>query len=317
MSETVNRRADTTCNSSDVVRGEAEAVPSGVWCQSGSARAAIAAAIRASVDQLVSELPRARAGDDPEGVHQARVATRRLRSDLRTFGPLLDQDWRIAARAELKWLADALGAVRDADVLAMNLAAAIEPAGVDTVAASALLAALHDQRAAARRALTGVLDERRATSFLDELSRSADDPPTTPSAVGRAEVRLLPLVRQPWRTLARTVDRLDDEPTVERLHRVRLLSKRTRYAAEAVVPVYGRDARRLAAAVKEVQDVLGEMNDAAVAVRWLCVTGAALDAPAAFTAGQLAHHFRAGAELRRHSWERAFERARRRAHWLK
>jgi CHAD domain-containing protein len=316
VGETVNRSADETHESPDVVPDEAGLVPAGVWCELGSARATIADAIRASVDQLVAELPRARAGDDPEGVHQARVATRRLRSDLRTFGPLLDDDWRVATRAELKWLADALGAVRDADVLAMHLDDAIEPTGADPAAASTVLSALEGQRAAARRALIRVLDDQRATSLLDELGRRADDPPTTPSALGRAELRLRPLVRQPWRKLARTVDRLGDEPTVEQLHRVRLLSKRTRYAAEAVVPVYGREARRFAAAVKEVQDVLGEMNDAAAAVRWLGRTGAALDAPAAFAAGQLAHHFRTVAEQHRHGWERAFERARRRAHWL-
>jgi CHAD domain-containing protein len=95
------------------------------------------------------------------------------------------------------------------------------------------------------------------------------------------------------------------------------LAKRTRYAAEAVVPVYGRDARRFATAVKRVQDVLGEMNDAAVAAHWLALTGATLEAPEAFAAGQLAHHFSAVAEQRRHGWERAFERARRRSRWLR
>ena len=58
-----------------------------------------------------------RIGEDPEGVHQARVATRRLRSDLRTFGPVLDERWSEDLRAELRWLGAALGKVRDADVL--------------------------------------------------------------------------------------------------------------------------------------------------------------------------------------------------------
>src|SRR5215211_7876434 len=58
-----------------------------------------------------------RTGEDPEAVHQARVATRRLRSTLRTFSSLLDPDWTDRLRDELKWLADLLGQVRDTDVL--------------------------------------------------------------------------------------------------------------------------------------------------------------------------------------------------------
>ena len=54
---------------------------------------------------------------DPEGVHQARVATRRLRSDLRTFQSLVDPVWASALRDELGWLAEILGSVRDGDVM--------------------------------------------------------------------------------------------------------------------------------------------------------------------------------------------------------
>ncbi|HEX9343841.1 MAG TPA: CHAD domain-containing protein, partial [Actinomycetota bacterium] len=62
-----------------------------------------------------------RLGDDPEAVHQARVGIRRLRSTLRTFRSVLDREWSGALRAELAWIADLLGAVRDADVLLERL----------------------------------------------------------------------------------------------------------------------------------------------------------------------------------------------------
>ena len=74
-------------------------------------------AIAASVERLIRHDPVVRLDTDVEGVHQARVATRRLRSDLRTFRPLLDQEWATALRDELGWLAESLGAVRDGDVL--------------------------------------------------------------------------------------------------------------------------------------------------------------------------------------------------------
>ena len=67
-------------------------------------------AIAASVERLIRHDPIVRLDTDVEGVHQARVATRRLRSDLRTFRPLLDPEWAKALRDELGWLAESLGA---------------------------------------------------------------------------------------------------------------------------------------------------------------------------------------------------------------
>ncbi len=74
-------------------------------------------AISAAVDRIMRHDPGVRIGDDPEDVHQARVGTRRLRSDLRTFSSLLDEEWLASLRDELRWLAGALGEVRDDDVL--------------------------------------------------------------------------------------------------------------------------------------------------------------------------------------------------------
>jgi CHAD domain-containing protein len=307
------RRVETDRRGDD---DEADAVSAGVWCESGSARAAIRSAIETSVDQLESELPRARLGEDPEGVHQARVATRRLRSDLRTFGLLLDDDWRVGIRAELKRLADALGAVRDPDVLGVRLQAAIDSTQVDGKAAARVLAALGPQAGAAREALVAVLDDERTETLLSNLRVAVVDPPTTLSAVGSADLRLRPLVRRPWRKLARAVAKLADEPRAVDLHRIRLLAKRSRYAAEAVGGVYGRDARRFAKAITGIQEVLGDMNDADVAVAWLRRNAVALDPAAAFVSGELAHHFGLVADAHRHGWEESFERARKCSDWL-
>src|SRR4029077_17095437 len=83
----------------------------------------VRAAILRSLRQLVAYDPAIRLSDDPESVHKARVATRRLRSDLRTFRPVLEREWSEPLRAELQWLGRALGKVRDADVLLDALAA--------------------------------------------------------------------------------------------------------------------------------------------------------------------------------------------------
>src|SRR5207302_7869472 len=67
---------------------------------------AVRAAMAAGTARLLRHDPGVRIGDDAEDVHQARVATRRLRSDLRTFRSLLDEEQSGALRAELKWIAD-------------------------------------------------------------------------------------------------------------------------------------------------------------------------------------------------------------------
>ena len=80
-------------------------------------------AIADGVWRLLRHDPIVRLDSDPEGVHQARVATRRMRSDLRTFRALLDPDWVAALRAELGWLGGEFGQARDADVLLDRLRA--------------------------------------------------------------------------------------------------------------------------------------------------------------------------------------------------
>ena len=86
-----------------------------------SAGDAVRAAIATSVARLLRHDPGVRIGDDPEDVHQARVAARRLRSDLRTFRALLDPEWNAGLREELRWLGNELGAVRDTEVLTDRL----------------------------------------------------------------------------------------------------------------------------------------------------------------------------------------------------
>jgi CHAD domain-containing protein len=147
---------------------------------------------------------------------------------------------------------------------------------------------LDEERAAARIALLDLLGEAETTALLDELVRVAADPPTAPQADDPATDRLPPLVRKRWRDLDRAARDLGPKPEVAALHEVRILAKRARYAAEAVAPAFAPDARRFAKAMAGIQDLLGELNDAAVAVTWLGGAADRLDHEAAFAAGQLA-----------------------------
>src|SRR5207244_1052187 len=134
-------------------------------------------ALTTGVLRVLHHDPGVRIGDDPEDVHQARVGSRRLRSDLRTFGPLLQEPWVTGLRTELKWLGQQLGAVRDADVLLERLRrqAATLPER-DARGVATVLRRLARQREAARAELLEAMAGARYASLLDALVAGASDP---------------------------------------------------------------------------------------------------------------------------------------------
>jgi len=254
-----------------------------------TAGAAVRAAVAASVALMLRNDPLVRLGGDPEGVHQMRVATRRLRSHLRTFRTLLEESAALGElTAELGWLADQLGEVRDLEVLEERLrkdAELLPPE--DTAIGVRVAALLEEQIAPARTKLLDSLHSERYLALVERLVAFANAPPLTGRHQDPAAEVVPALVRKPWRKLRDAVDGLppplaagDDE-----LHRIRILAKRTRYAAEAAAPVAGREAERFAKAVTAVQTLLGEHQDSVVAATFLrSITGAARRA---FVAGEL------------------------------
>jgi len=228
----------------------------------------VAAAIASALTRIIRHDPGVRLGDDPEHVHQARVGTRRLRSDLRTFGSLIDAVWLDRTRSELRWVGNALGEVRDADVLSERLRADIATLPpVDSRDAGAILRRLASERDEARGRVLEELDSDRYVALLEDLTAAAADPPTTGD--GRAGDVLPPLVHKRWRRLKRSVEALGQDPPDPALHQVRIQAKRLRYASEAAIGVIGSSARNLASAVAKVQTVLGDHQDAVVAEGWL------------------------------------------------
>jgi CHAD domain-containing protein len=227
-----------------------------------------------SVTQLIGQHAGVCAGDDSEALHQFRVAARRLRSDLRTFASLLDTNWTSWLRTELGWLGSEVGIGRDADVLADRLRSQLARlSDRDAKPAESLLGRLIDTRNEAVEHVLATLANDRYLALLDALVDAAREPrfATEPSGLedrsGRAI--FIDIAHKPWRRLSREVDGLaPDSPDVA-FHSVRILSKRARYAAEAVVPLYGKNARRFARALADVQTVLGKYQDTTVAETWL------------------------------------------------
>lgn len=294
----------------------------------------VRAALRRDIARIVAHDPlvrlRAPVGDNDTAVHQMRVGVRRLRSDLRTFGPLLERPWATRLRDELGWLAHALGAARDTEVLRARLrrtAAAdplvpLDPAAIERMDAD--LAARHeDALAQVDKAMVG----ERYHALLKTLVEAANHPRMVRAAEDPAPLVLPPLVNRPWQRLAyggNGVDgagQLDPDGSDASWHAVRINGKRARYAVEAVAAVLGGDAVDLGRALAEVQDLLGEHQDAAVAAEtWLAIANADPDDHAlAVTAGRLFERERTAVQAARAAFPDAWKAASRRrlTDWLR
>ena len=281
-----------------------------------SPAAAVAhAAVTDSVVRLLAHDPGVRLGDDPEDVHQMRVATRRLRSDLRTFRPVIDRDWSDPVRGELEWLGGLLGAVRDTEVLLDRLDARLDAlAEVDRDAGKRLLDTLRTHRddarvAAARRPALRSLSRaprraRRGHARVGGHARSRPQSTSTSSdsCASRGASCATPSTRS---TTSRPTPRS-----------TRCASSRSAPATppRQRTPTLGRSARDFARRAAALQDVLGEHQDAVVAEHWLRDHAVSRDDGAvehAFVAGQLVTIERQAADDARAQWRRAWKRLRR------
>jgi CHAD domain-containing protein len=268
----------------------------------------VGSAMRSSVARMLAHDPAVRLAEDPEGVHQARVATRRLRSDLRTFGPVLDTAWAGRLRDELRWYGGRLGVARDADVLIEVLVAgAAALPERDAAAADRLIDRMRAHRAEVQEELRQAMRSRRYVALLDDLVAAAHTPAVLPEAVERPARSLGTLMERPWKHLENARGAAWREPTDADLHEVRIRAKRARYAAEALTPAFGNPAQRFARAAAELQSVLGLHQDAVIAAGWLGEQAAHAGAGTAFVAGELAGLQRAAARDSRDGWRRAWK----------
>ena len=210
--------------------------------------------------------------DEPDSIHQMRVTTRRLRSTLQSFRRILPRQDTEHLATELKWLAGLLGEARDREVLPAQLLAATRGLPAQNLVGpvqARIQGHFAPAGAAARAEVRAALGSDRYFALLDELDQLLADPPHGPEA-GQPAGEVLPAaVRRSYRRAARRVRRAWHTPPGRRqdvaLHEARKAVKRARYAAEAVIPVSGKPARRFARRMKRVQSVLGAHQDAVIA----------------------------------------------------
>ncbi len=285
--------------------------------QNPAAAEVITRSLARSIAILLKNDPGVRVGGDPEYVHKARSSTRQLRSNLRTFGPLLDEAWTASLREELGWLADVLGRVRDSEVMLERLRGrAANLPEADQQLASHLLEQLVRQLDGYRADLLGAMNSERYIRLVEALVAGAGAPMVTTGAERRAADVLPELASAPWRRLRKAVRRIGKQPSSEELHRIRILAKRARYAAEAATPAVGGKAAQFARALARLQGTLGEHQDSITAQAWLRET--ANSSEAAFVSGELAAMESTAAARARRRWRKDWKTAARKPlrRWL-
>ncbi len=253
--------------------------------------------------------------DTLEPVHQMRVAMRRLRSAIPQFRPAVQSDLLEEALAGLKALAAVLGPARDWDVFCSQTGQAVGEAFASEAPVGRLLAAAERRKAEHYRALRGFLgsaDCRKLMIRLSALSHPISaDAPLSPEQRALLDQPLadfaVAALDKRWRRLLKAGEDIEALPAMA-LHEVRLLCKRMRYHAEFFAPLWPRSgARRLIRRLAALQEVLGLLNDEAVAadlMRGLAVPGAdralAIGVVRGFVAGRGAGH---GQEVGR-AWDK-------------
>ena len=201
-----------------------------------------------------------------DDVHGARVAARRLRSMLKTFGPLLDERRSQRYRTHLRTFARSLGTAREADVrrtLLLDLAADTH---VTAAERRRLTVLLDDACLASREQLRRHLAEPDWAALTRALQRDASG--NQLYAVRDADLgALVQLAQRAWR---RPVKLLRRHPTsTAELHELRLAFKHCRYALEPVADVAPEATVRLLRRLRGAQDRIGEHRDTLLAEHWV------------------------------------------------
>jgi CHAD domain-containing protein len=264
------------------------------------------ASARRAFAVLLAHEPATRLGDDIEALHQMRVATRRLRAALKLFADVLPARARGFHRT-LGWIGGWLGAVRDLDVQLKQLRAwraAMEPREAAALEAVAVL--LRRRRLRARRRMLSGLDSRRYERFVAAFTAFLQHPPSHGTQLARMPILAVapdPITRR-YRRVIKGGDAIASASPPSEYHALRIRCKRLRYALEFHADVYGKPVRGLLRALAALQSLLGDHQDAEVAVshlREFCEThGRALRPEAIFAIGKIAERYeRRAVKLRR------------------
>ena len=247
------------------------------------------AILRRHFAAMLAHEPGVRLGEDPEELHDMRVATRRLRAALKLYSDVLPKRSERYER-DLRWVAGALGEVRDLDVHLQRLS---EEASANGEVLEEIVALLRERRVEARRRMLEALDsnrcERLLASFSGTLRRGRSPTPTAPVLEAAPD-----LLRDRYKKVRKRANTLREDSPPEHFHELRKKGKRLRYALEPLQEIYGKPAQKMVKLLKEIQDDLGDHQDLIVAAGLMEELGVAGDRPpqAVFSMGSMAEGYR-------------------------
>lgn len=252
-----------------------------------------------------------RLGEDIEALHAMRVATRRMRAAFRVFKPYYQKDVIKQHRQGLKSTGRILGAVRDWDVLlkkTLDYYEALQPA--ENVGLKFLVEFWSHEREMAQNQLLAFLDGQDFHDFKLAFSEFVHVPSDELEAVNPKNWLVYkdapPLIILRYeQVLAHEKNLLN--PTVKQLHALRIDFKRLRYTVEFFHSTLSEGADFCIAEIKLLQDHLGDLNDADVALQWILKFLAEQKSSSVVVAGVEEFHKAKEAEL--HQWVDTFPQA--------
>ncbi|MDQ3855573.1 MAG: CHAD domain-containing protein, partial [Chloroflexota bacterium] len=209
-----------------------------------------------------------RLGEDPEELHDMRVATRRLRAAMRLFSDALPGE-ASELRDELGWLGRTLGDVRDLDVQLGQFHEWLEETSPEhREELAALGSVLVERREQARERMLSALNSQRydrlVSAYTSMLQRGPD--PSAPAAP-RPILAVGPdLIERRFRKVRKAGEGITPASSPDEYHRLRIEGKKLRYALEFLTNVYGGPAKALVRPLVELQDLLGTHQDTHVAM---------------------------------------------------
>ena len=212
------------------------------------------------------QLPGVRQDIDTEFVHQARVATRRMRSALRLFHDAVPEKTGTYLAGELKWLGGMFGTVRDLDVFLLNLSRfegqiKFFPARKKR----AFENWIEKHRRAPLKALHEALDSPRYKNLERRLTRFLERPlparPQAPLAVKSVRDMAPVVIHERFEAVMTQGNKVLANPKLKQFHRLRIQMKKLRYAAEFMAPAYDGGLDPFIERTVEIQNCLGELQD--------------------------------------------------------
>jgi inorganic triphosphatase YgiF len=233
---------------------------------------AFAWTVGAPLQGFVDNIPAALAGI-PEGIHQARVALRQVRSMLVFYAPYLELSARERFNNAIREMGEVLGIARDWDVFLDETVCDATRAGVPADWIAALSELAEARRKAAHAAVRLRLESKAPAELVLGLeawigeSAWASDPPHHPQTpVRKILPELLDRLADKVERRGRNIGRI----SARALHPLRKSVKKLRYSAESASGLYGgKSVKRYVKACKNLQTILGAINDARVTTRLL------------------------------------------------